>query len=520
MKRRILLVLFVGVAIGLSACSNQPEIAETSARGQADTDAPEPAPVDKAPDDTEEQPPEPAPPTTGLPGRTITTEEIERIRDLLGERDVATESVQVTPADPIVIPESSDPDTQQRIQAFEEFRAELVLALGPELGTHVPADDYSWTAVATSFDDLSAAPSAEWSVTGWITPRYLGQVLEFTAADIASLAELDAVSVPQDQPLRRWGDQGTFYVTGLFPEIVPWANTSRLDPEQHYVYDPFDGLPPNLFPSGLDELQLWTSLRAIPEFTERDGWKNHRVTTAIIDPDYWNWRHREDDGIFRWVLAEHPEEQFQVTLGTDEAGRLQRFMLETTDPGGGGLVFDVRIAPKTGTPPELPNHRPADWLTPSPSAQSENESSPAPDLEQFYASSRQEHASFDHDQIPEHLTLIATFVWDEPTGAYSTSEEYYHWPSVYFEDEFVGGIPVAQNGDRADTAWLVCLDREDNEWRIEHSDLELFWHGYADGSSLDDRILRFNANAWMQVDVYPTTGDDRLPGDPCLAASQ
>ena len=61
---------------------------------------------------------------------------------------------------------------------------------------------------------------------------------------------------------------------------------------------------------------------------------------------------------------------------------------------------------------------------------------------------------------------------------------------------------------------MVCLELDDNEWRHQVNDFERFWRGYEDGSSLDDAILRFNANGWMSVDVYATDGE-RHDGDPC-----
>ena len=84
-------------------------------------------------------------------------------------------------------------------------------------------------------------------------------------------------------------------------------------------------------------------MRSVPAEVTLPGWDNHRVTQGIIDPDYWNFRHREGDGIFEWISAESAEDILEVTVGSDAAGRMERFHLQTTNADGEGLTFNVML---------------------------------------------------------------------------------------------------------------------------------------------------------------------------------
>ncbi len=377
----------------------------------------------------------------------------------------------------------------------------------------IPADSYSWTATGTTFEVDGDLEDSRWNVQGHYADAYLNDILTMTAGDAAKLASVTLDQTPPDRLIQRKGFEGTTYTVGLAPEILPaWANPN-IDPGAEYFNDVF-GVPTHIFPMGLSEYSIWSSLRTLPSIEERRGWNHARVTVGSVDPDYWNWRHRQTDGFFAWILSEDPAEQFEVTIGADADGRVERFELRTLDPDGGGLRFDITIdAVKTEPPFVEVTARPTNltvdpaWAEASVEAE---EAEAAPDIEAFFAASRAAYPTIEHARRPEHLTLLAVRVRDEPSGAYTPEGEFYRWPSVYFDDLVVGSL-----GDTGQM--IVCLELEDNEWRFADNDFEKFWRGYADGSSLDGLTLRYNANAWLSVDVYGSDGE-RHAADPCALA--
>jgi len=375
-----------------------------------------------------------------------------------------------------------------------------------------PSEDYSWTATGTFQDSADASVEGPWSAEGRINEGfYGGSLLTMTAADVAVLAQLDSISVDDDVLVRRWGFDWVHSI-GVFAEIAPdWADRSRIDPKTLYSnYDPFR-VPADLFPSGLGEEQQWISFRTVPEIITRDGWDNHRVTTGTVDTDYWAYRNRLGGGIFGWIGVESADEIFTITIGADSSGRVQRVEVQTADPDGGSIVFDVGIEPEplpglkwtdvgstsSGGIPQNPNWQP-------PVSNDEVLAS----FDDFALASRADYPTFDHGRSPEHLTYISTRVMDEPSGAYTPTGHFYTWTN--------GPTYVASIEDGNVPRLVSCLELEDNEWRFTENDLEKLWRAYDDGSSLDGVTLRTNGNAWWLVDVYATEGD-RHPGDPCAS---
>lgn len=375
-----------------------------------------------------------------------------------------------------------------------------------ELINHIPADEYSWTATGTAQDSADSLIEGPWSVEGRVfNGRFPESVLVMNAGDASILTGTALASTPADQEIRRHGYTSTTYTTGLFPELIsPWYD-SAVDAEGLYIHDPFR-VPADVFPSGLSEEDQWSTLRTVPSFVVLDGWDHERVSQGNVDPDYWNYRHRLGEGIFAWVASEDSAEIFEVTIGANEDGRIERFRLVTTDTDGGRLDFDVSIDAQAKDFIEMPNAR-AGYLDQNYSFEVEPAVEEALDrFDEFVAHSREQFPEFDHDRRPLQLTLLTERVMDEPTGAYEPNEDYFHWPSVYFEKEYDGTFP--------DGRGVVCLELDDNEFRFEDNTFEKYWRGYDDGGSLDGRILRFNTNAWLRVDIYASNGE-RHAGDPC-----
>ena len=385
----------------------------------------------------------------------------------------------------------------------------------PRDTNRIASDSYSWKATGISFEIDGDLEDSRWNVQGTYEDTYLGDVLTMAAGDAAALAGVTLTTTSPDHIIQRKGFEGTTYTVGMFPEILPaWAYPD-VDPGAEYFNDIF-GVPTHLFPMGLSEYDVWASLRTLPTIDDRRGWSHARITTGSVDPEFWNWRHREGEGFFTWILSEDPAERFDVTIGANADGRIERFELRTIDPDGSGLRFDITIDPVTQAPALVEvTSRPTSFTVDpawSEAATAEEAAGAAPDIDEFFAASRAEHPTIDHARRPEHLTLLAERVKDEPSGAYTPDGEYYRWPSVYFEDRIIGSL-----GDTGQ--WIVCLELEDNEWRYDDNVFETFWRGYTDGSSLDGLTLRYNANAWVAVDVYASDGE-RHPADPCnLAAS-
>lgn len=149
-------------------------------------------------------------------------------------------------------------------------------------------------------------------------------------------------------------------------------------------------------------------------------------------------------------------------------------------------------------------------------------------LGQFYDSSRTQYPAIDHGRVPDQLTIVLRSVMDEPSGHYEPrdGEEFYEWwhnqysrtaNDVDFFHYHVGGLNEAEVGewDPFARAYVACLEREDNQWRYWQNDYEEFWNHYSDGSPLDDRLFRTNANGWFKVEIYPSDGP-RLETDPCV----
>lgn len=378
----------------------------------------------------------------------------------------------------------------------------------------ISAAEYSWTATGVFRDDGKASPEGPWSAEGRIYDgRYPESLLSMTAGDASVLAGVPLTTTPPDQMIRRSGYRSVSYAVGMAPEIVPvWADTD-VDPDAQYIHDPF-GVPADLFPSGLDEESLWASFRSVPEVVEIDDWSNARVTRGQVPTEYWAYRQRQGSGVFAWVASEDVDEIFEVTIGADANGRMERFQLRTTDPDKGGLTFDVRIDAVAKEFLEIGGNSRAgslrvssDWIDST--IEAEGEGDGPPPIEDFFAASRAAYPVFDHATRPEHLTLITRYVRDEPSGAYTPQGEYFQWPDVYF-----GNLIVGQLGETGDG--IVCLELEDNEWRFRDNTFEKYWRGFTDGSGLDGRILRHNANAWVSADIYASDGE-RHPADPCAA---
>lgn len=418
---------------------------------------------------------------------------VEVTKAVAGERGPTVTLVVMSRGEPIDVPAIDDVLQHPGTQAV-----------------HIAADRYTWAARADmrgSGGEAGATWSAEGRVLGGYYPDSL---LSMPARSIAVLGGIDLVDTSPDHVVRRSGYLSVPYAVGLFPEMLPWAATDSLDPEAKYVHDPF-GVPADLFPHGLSDEDQWRALAAVPQIVTLEGWNHSRVTQGTVDPGYWSWRHRSDTGFFAWIASESTDEIFEVTVGADESGRMQRFRITATDPDGSGLTFDVTLDPVPAEPLEL-NGRVA-WLDARADSDADAEDSgaepaPADRLEAFAVESRRQYPVFDHARRPEHLTLLTERVRDEPSGAYEPDGEYFRWPSVSFEREQI----VARLPDGRD---VVCLELEDNEWRSAPNTFEHLWRAFEHEGSLDGRILRYNTNAWRSMEIYATDGP-RLSDDPCV----
>ncbi|MEM7092146.1 MAG: hypothetical protein AAF567_04025 [Actinomycetota bacterium] len=383
-----------------------------------------------------------------------------------------------------------------------------VLIPAQELVRSPRVETYTWIGTGTAQNSGTEPVLGPWTIDGRIHEGYPS--LSMTAGDFAALAQLGPISAPEDQIVHRHGYESVIYTTGLFPELVPdWADPD-VDAEQVYHHDPFRS-PADVLPVH-GEFDLWSRMRAVPEVVELADWPDYRVTRGFIDPDYWNYRSTQRDGIFGWIVSESSDEVFEVTIGADAEGRVWRFRLHTRDPDGGGLTVDIEIDPEPrefldqggrGIPTGLSVL--PEWAAESAQTQA------AAGFDEFFDVSREQVPAFDYVNRPDHLTIIGERVRDEPSGALDPGEEEYaRWDSDFLR---------SADGILADDRFVVCFELEDYEWRYTENDLERFWRSYTDGTSLDDRLLRFNANGWVRVDVYATNGD-RLASDPCTLTNQ